>query len=358
MPDDPASLARTAPATDEVWEALARHLAGEGTQAERDSFERALAAHPERAALLHALDGATRLVVSADESHVDVERALARARSSRDVIALRPPRASSVPGRRRMAVPWRVAAGVLVVAGATLVWRGATDRHIAPTPVAGATTYVAPVGESRAVRLGDGTRIVLAPGSEVLIGPGFGASAREVGLRGEALFDVAHDYSRPFTVLAGDAVIRDVGTVFTVHAAEQGGVAVSVSSGSVELTPVGAPTNAAVVLHAGDAGSLHAGRVVVTRGGAAGDDTAFVHGRLIWRDAPLARVIADLKRWYGVTLIVSDSGLAQRHLTASFAGESAGDVLRVVAAALGGELRQSADTAYISRAGGEPAQQR
>jgi ferric-dicitrate binding protein FerR (iron transport regulator) len=68
----------------------------------------------------------------------------------------------------------------------------------------------------------------------------------------------------------------------------------------------------------------------------------------VFRDEPLASVAADLRRWYGVTVVV-DPALAGRHVTATFdAGQNADEVLRVIAATVGGEIARHGDTADVS----------
>ncbi len=343
MTDHPSSPDATSSANPD-WAALARHLAGEGTPAERQALRAELEASPDRAALIEALDGALQPVPM--EPPVDVEGALDAVRCRRDaapVLALH-----SSP--RRAAGAWRLAAGILVLAaaGAGLYRFASPQRQAAPSAQL-AAHHAAPVGQSKSVLLADGTRVVLAPGSALDVGAGYGASSRALSLDGEALFVVVHDAARPFTVHAGGAVVRDVGTQFTVRAGDGDGdgevVRVSVASGEVELSARGAVSPAP--LRAGDVGELRQGRIVVTRGAADADDAAFAQGKLVWRDAPIDRVRADLRRWYGVTLVVPDSTLAKRHLTASFTSESSDEALRVVAAALGGDLRRRGDTATV-----------
>jgi len=84
------------------------------------------------------------------------------------------------------------------------------------------------------------------------------------------------------------------------------------------------------------------GRVVVERTSATPDDLAWRQGRLVFRDAPLAKVRADIRRWYGIELQLADSSLASKHVSNPFtAGDSREQVLRVLSLSLGatGELR-------------------
>jgi ferric-dicitrate binding protein FerR (iron transport regulator) len=58
----------------------------------------------------------------------------------------------------------------------------------------------------------------------------------------------------------------------------------------------------------------------------------------------MATVGAELRRWFGIRLVIDDSTLATRRLTATFDRASADDVGRVLAAVLGGSASRSGDT--------------
>ena len=188
---------------------------------------------------------------------------------------------------------------------------------------------------------------MLAPESQLIVAAGYGSNVREVELRGEAYFDVHHDTERPFLVRAGGAAIRDLGTTFTVRATGERGVRVAVTSGSVSLAPTEADQRSGIVLQPGNAGTLGAdGRTLVERGGAVETDTAWTRGRLVFREAPVATVRAELRRWYGIDLQL-DSSFASRHLSMTFDGESADRVLEVIALSLGAEVSRQGNTAVI-----------
>jgi transmembrane sensor len=343
------------------WEALARYLAGESPPDEARAMAAWLAAHPADAAMLGALDAAVGRAAHADAApDVDVEAALRRVTVRRD--REREGGASSVrPLRRlaprRLAPRWRVgamaaaAAALLAVGlvGRTLTSRASDDGGAAPQ------TYAAEMGGLRSLRLPDGTRVVLAPGSRLLVATDFGSARRDVTLDGAAWFRVRHDAARPFTVRAGPAVVRDLGTAFTVRTDEGGdgrgvAVGVAVTEGAVALraATAAAPGDTGVVLNAGDRGVLRAdGGVIAARGAVTEDDLAWTRGRLVYRAAPLDEVRADLRRWYGIELVVADTALARRRLTATFAGDSARRVLEVIALALGARVELAGDTAVL-----------
>ena len=76
------------------------------------------------------------------------------------------------------------------------------------------------------------------------------------------------------------------------------------------------------------------------------DDLAWTRGQLVFDDAPLSRVRAGIRRWYGVELL-ADSSLAGRHLTATFSGEPIQRVLDVIGLAFGARVERRGDTAVV-----------
>ena len=86
----------------------------------------------------------------------------------------------------------------------------------------------------RAVTLDDGTRVYLDVAS--IIEVRFDATRRDVTLvQGRALFDAAHDSTRPFVVTVGTDRVTALGTVFQVDR-EPSEVVVTLAQGSVTVT--------------------------------------------------------------------------------------------------------------------------
>lgn len=354
--------------TNADWDAIGRYLAGESDAVEAAAMEAWLAAHPSEAELVSLVNAHTDRLTQQADVEVDTEAALAavRARIASDVPArpdLRverggassaaprtPPRpaVADAPARRWRMVGMAVAAGfAAVIAISQFRGRGETLPR----------EFQTAVGQRDSLRLPDGSTVVLAPGSRLVLASSFDKGARDVTLEGAAFFEVVHDSTRPFTVHAGGADIRDIGTAFSVKTGRDGAVSVAVTHGIVSVgsaagSVAGSATNrepsvAPVELHAGDRGVLLGGQVAVTRGVVTDEDVAWTHGQLAYRDAPIGEVQADLQRWYGVDLQITDSALARRTLTASFKGDSAAQVLRLIALALGAEVVQRGDTVLL-----------
>ena len=341
------------------WEALARHLTGESLPDESARIEAALAAQPEEKAALARLGTAINDLRSDTFAGLDVDAALARVKarpefSDSSIIPIGPTRRNSNDSRPRWFIPMPALAAVAMLAVGVASWMSYRNRPRETAVTTPSNRMLATgVGVRDSLTLSDGTRIVLGPLSSVKIAAGYGSASREVEVRGDAWFDVVHDSSKPFTVHAASATIVDVGTKFTVRSDAPEGVSVSVSEGSVSLRQVNSPVEKGVILKAGDNGLLKSGGdVVARRGSASEDDVAWMRGRLVFREAPLSEVANSMRKWYGIELKVSDPSLANRHLTATFAGESPGRVLDVIRLALGAEIERHGDTAIVRSAKG------
>lgn len=348
MADDRDSGAAGTPAPD--WDALARYLAGEGDAAERARIARAVAADPARSALVEALDDALRVPMPAAPTAAEVDAALSLVLARRDeatVLPLRP------RARRWPAVGRRAAAAILVVAGAALTWRAlsrSTDRV--------GTRYATGVGVVESLTLPDSSVATLGPATTLTLSAGYGTTSREVTLHGQALFDVRHDASRPFVVRTAAAELRDVGTRFAVESQGAEQLRVAVLEGAVAVRPARQGRTVTDTLRARDRGVLLAGgdfQVERQAVAGVGEDVAWMGRRLVLRDAPVPFVAAELARWYGLSLRVTDSTLRTRRLTATFEQTPREELARVLAAALGGSARLAGDTLWILPVSGSPA---
>ena len=202
---------------DTDWDALARYLAGESSPEEAAAMRRWLDERPERAELVAAMQRALA-PLEVGTTDADVEAALRSVHARiEEQTAGSPPLTVARGGSPKRLPRWeprpipvwqrnglRAAAAVVLLVGAGLVWRS-LESGAGHTPAVAAQRFASAVGERDSVRLSDGSRVVLGPGSLLTVNEGFGASAREVELHGEAFFDVVHDQARPFTVHAGKA---------------------------------------------------------------------------------------------------------------------------------------------------------
>ncbi|MCB4809139.1 FecR domain-containing protein [Tamlana sp. 62-3] len=77
-------------------------------------------------------------------------------------------------------------------------------------------TLLVPYGRRGKIKLSDGSIVWLNSGSKIVYPAAFNGKRREVYLEGEAIFDVAHNKSKPFIVLSENQEVEVLGTVFCV----------------------------------------------------------------------------------------------------------------------------------------------
>ena len=322
---------------------LGRYLAGECSETEAAAVRRFLMSRPAAARTLDTyiaqLDGEGSRPVMPDHgaSWASLAARLRADESSTQHVA--PSAAAEYQrGRRRHFVllpattggnRWSSKVAIAAAVALTLIGLRATrSGPAAPAPVS--HTYTTARAQRAELRLTDGTRVVLAPGSKLRVATDFGTERRDIYLDGEAFFDVVHDPLRPFTVYAGNASAHDIGTAFSVRSyAEDRSVQIVVRSGVVAMSGVGP-------LAAGDVGLLSSdGMTSVRHGVDVNSMFGWLDGKLAFEDAPLARVVDDLRRWHGLYIEIRDSALATLPFTGEVNDLSSSSALDLVAATLG-----------------------
>lgn len=223
-----------------------------------------------------------------------------------DALAAESRRAARRPGPTRR---WLVGGGMAIAAGLTAV---AVLPSLLGPPAA--QTYATAKGQHQQITLADGSVVYL--NAETRLTVRFERHERRVELGdGQAIFDVAHDETRPFTVEASGRAVRVLGTQFDVRN-RNGDVTVSVARGRVQVRPVAlSKTGQAFVLQRGQ--RLAIGRTGVAKLSAVDPQEAlgWRSGRLVYRGEPLAEVVADLNREFVEQIEVTDPALARMPVT-------------------------------------------
>ena len=112
----------------------------------------------------------------------------------------------------------KIAAALVLVLGSVLVYNTYFKYNNTKNAVAEVYTFTTKSGERKKIKLQDGTSVLLNAKSSLSVTKGFNDQFREVTLRGEAFFDVAHDKNKPFKVHTADFNINVLGTAFNVKA--------------------------------------------------------------------------------------------------------------------------------------------
>ena len=254
--------------------------------------------------------------------------------------ALPTPASPSRPSQSRVRLDtWKVAASVACIAVSLLlgyiVKVGWLDR-----------TLETELGEWSVVTLTDGTKVRLGPNS--LLRVSFGDDHRSVRLvRGEAMFDVAKDHSRPFFVKSEMVGVLAVGTEFRV--ARRGGEdVVAVTEGAVAIYRDGrnevrgdvpapavqlAEATGGIAVAAGEQVSVskaNKARPVAKQKVNVDYELAWADGWLTYEDKTIAEVAGEFNRRNRLQIVIADPSIAERRL--SFFRGSATDPESFVAA--------------------------
>jgi transmembrane sensor len=213
----------------------------------------------------------------------------------------------SIPERRRVLA---MAAGI--AATGLIAWIGA--YHL------GWKSYETGVGAREEIALSDGSTVDLNTNTE--LNTRITGSRRDIMLtRGEALFHVAHDPKRPFYVTASGAVVRAVGTAFSVRIRDAEHIDVLVAEGRVAIGAPGTEANfenptllaSAPKVSAGQAASVRRKTVAVinlpskdvTR------KLAWTAGHLAFQGETLDDAVQEFNRYNQRQIKIADPSLLQ-----------------------------------------------
>ena len=190
--------------------------------------------------------------------------------------------------------------------------------------------YQTAMGERRVITLSDGSKVSLDTDSEVTVR--YGPHDRSLHLlKGQARFDVAHDKSRPFSVVAGNQKVIATGTAFNIDMAGPR-VLVTLIEGHVvvldENGNAGALSNPkSVALRAGQQLSAGSGATPEIAQANIQRVTAWTIGQLMFDDEPLSSVIERVNRYSGTQIVITDPRVGAMRISGVF---NAGDALGFV----------------------------
>lgn len=226
--------------------------------------------------------------------------------------------------RRRWSVGLAMAASVLLAVALGAGWQ---PRHWVDDLGA---DYVSSQGQVRTVVLADHSEVTLDADSAIAVD--FSHGQRHVQLRrGVAFFKVSHT-GESFVVSAEQGEARVLGTEFEVRLQPRG-AQVTVLSGRVGVTPAGgAPQQ---VLGAGQQVAYGQGQAEPLHAADSATQLAWRQGWLNYYHAPLAEVVADLRRYFPGRILLLNDELGSRRISGSFSSKDPQAVLDSLQAVLG-----------------------
>lgn len=228
---------------------------------------------------------------------------------------------------------WIAAAAVaaLLLAGGNVYWW--SRIHTLNAQYANVETpYIikAPADSHTEITLPDGTRVTLNAGSEISYLRNFGTEDRTVTLSGEALFDVAKNREKTFSVHVDELDVKVAGTKFNISGYEDDpDVTVSLLRGRVDLQLNDGST---MPLHPNEqalynkkTGRLRKYDFDALR------SSAWTDGAMHFEDAPFSTIAHQLEHRFGVRINVTSTRLRKQRFSGSFnKSQSLNDILHEI----------------------------
>ncbi|MCW5698206.1 MAG: FecR domain-containing protein, partial [Bauldia sp.] len=197
--------------------------------------------------------------------------------------------------------------------------------------------HITATAELREVTLDDGSIVQLAPGSAIEVRY---RRDREVALlKGEALFTVTPDATRPFRVVAGNVETTVLGTVFDVRRFADD-VAVSVREGMVRVAMADGVPPVSERLQPGDSMRIAAGGKVVRDTVAPSEVAAWRRGQIVARSLAVADVVDELRRSFAGAIVLVDGALGRQRVTGVYNLDEPEAALRAAVGVHGGTVRR------------------
>jgi transmembrane sensor len=295
----------------------ARLQAVDCTQTDRDAARAWQADDPEHRRALELADrvSAGIATLATDERFDQKLRALAD-----EALAAYPARAPQLEAPRR----WRVAAGLAASIVLSLACAWQISSFVA-TP-AQSLAYESLPGERRLVTLDDGSVVQMDVNTR--LGVRMDSQRRQIELlSGRALFEVAHDSARPFSVSAAGSLTTALGTKFQVQR-DDTRVVVTLTQGSVavdreERAAAGAAWHERLIpgeqISIDTANNRRTRRLVDVHA-----STSWTQGRHIFRGTPLQSALDEVNRYAAKKVRLGDPSLAELPVAGNFIiGDSA-----------------------------------
>lgn len=236
----------------------------------------------------------------------------------------------------------RFAAAFAVVAA---IGAAATTYFQAPKE----TTYATAIGEHKIITLADGSRIEL--NTQTILRARLDADRRHVTLvKGEAFFNIKHDATHPFSVIAQGHRITDLGTKFLVSA-QSNRLEVALMEGKAAFDAADGRMKSPIVLAPGDAlvvadNQIHAIRRSTQ---SLANELGWRRGMLIFDNATLGQVAAELNRYNTRKLAIADPRTSAIRISASFRTTGTEDFAQLAHVLLGLKVESRNGETVISR---------
>lgn len=213
-------------------------------------------------------------------------------------------------------------------------------------------------GNRKQLTLPDGTKVWLNAASALIVHKNFNNTTREVELKGEAYFDVAHNAQKPFIVHTSLIDIKVLGTKFDVKDYEsEPNIEATLLHGAIEVMKRNEPGSAKVILNPNEKlvfakkiipvstpsekklipenfkinepditiTSLKANKNLVDI-----PETAWMYNKLKFEEESFDHIALLMERWYNVNIHFTDSKIKTFRLSGTFVNETVHEALDIL----------------------------
>ncbi|MDP4223749.1 MAG: FecR domain-containing protein [Bacteroidota bacterium] len=306
--------------TDKEWEKLSALLSGEQND-DKDLLSRFMADDSH-----NTIKTWKELKEMNSQKEINVDRAwnnlYSRLREN-GLVEERPVIGRSLAGRTWL----RIAAVAVILLGFGTALIYLTDRDILSRNTIIATSENE---KNLQVTLPDGSNIILNRDTRLSYRANFGKHGRNVTLSGEAFFDVTHDKNHPFTIDAGKANVKVLGTSFNVITNNpESEVEVYVKTGQVMVSSSTGSQN--LVLDPGYVGKVNS-KTSQKEVNKNQNYLSWNTGHLEYNGQTLDVVFRDLKRVYNMDIVADNPNILKMPWTAPIDNEPQETIIRLICA--------------------------
>lgn len=201
-----------------------------------------------------------------------------------------------------------------------------------------------PMGEKMTLMLADGTKIIANSRTIVRYPKRFDDECREVYVKGEAYFDVAHDAEHPFLVHSDNFRVKVLGTKFNVNNYDASDSQVVLVQGSVELKTT---NNDRVRMKPNELVNLQEGGFAEKRLVNTDEYTCWMQGMINLDGEGIESVAQRLSHYYGVTILFDDEMPADKLYGKLVLSDHVNEVLRAIETMTKTRMKIHGDTIHL-----------
>ena len=201
-----------------------------------------------------------------------------------------------------------------------------------------------PVGEKMTLLLADGTKIVANSRTIVRYPKRFDGDCREVYVKGEAYFDVAHDTEHPFLVHSDNFRVKVLGTRFNVNNYDTSDSQVVLVQGAVELKTT---NNDRVRMKPNELVNLQEGSFAEKRTVNTDEYTCWMQGMINLDGESVESVAQRLSHYYGVTILFDNGMSADKIYGKLMLGDHVNEALQAIETMTRTRMEIRGDTIYL-----------